>query len=63
LNPIFSPYFQISFRKKRSLPISAAQLLGMLEGDQRERDALVREFGRQGNGGDDHPDLFDEARS
>jgi len=38
-------------------------LLGMLEGDQRERDALVREFGRQGNGGDDHPDLFDEARS
>ncbi|MEF8711652.1 MAG: hypothetical protein V5B38_23635 [Candidatus Accumulibacter propinquus] len=63
LNPIFSPYFQISFRKKRSLPISAAQLLGMLEGDQRARDALVREFGRQGNGGDDHPDLFDEARS
>jgi hypothetical protein len=63
LNPIFSPYFQISFRKKRSLPISAAQLLGMLEGDQRGRDALVREFSRQDNGGDDHPDLFGEAGS
>ncbi|MCZ4305296.1 hypothetical protein O4G98_11170 [Zoogloeaceae bacterium G21618-S1] len=63
LNPIFSPYFQISFRKKRSLSISAAQLLEMLEGDQRARDSLVREFSRQGNGGDDHPDLFDEAGS
>lgn len=61
LNPIFSPHFQISFRKKRSLPISAVQLLGMLEGDQRARDALVRELCRQDNGGDDHPDLFSEA--
>ena len=63
LNPIFSPHFQISFRKKRSLPISASQLLGMLEGDQRVRDALVREFSHQDNGGDDHPDLFGEAGS
>lgn len=61
LNPIFSPYFQISFRKKRSLPVSAAQLIGMLEGDQRARDALVRELCRQDNGSDDHPDLFSEA--
>ncbi|MCM8623773.1 MAG: hypothetical protein NFW16_19060 [Candidatus Accumulibacter sp.] len=61
LNPIFSPHFQISFRKKRSLPISAVQLLGMLEGDQRSRDGLVREFCRQNSGGDDHPDLFSET--
>lgn len=47
LNPIFSPYFQISFRKKRSLQVSATQLLQILEGDQRARDTLVRELGRQ----------------
>lgn len=61
LNPIFSPHFQISFRKKRSLAISAAQLLDMLEGDQRARDALVRELGRQENVDAEHPDLFREA--
>jgi hypothetical protein len=47
LNPIFSPYFQISFRKKRSLAITAAQLLHMFEGEQHVRDRLVRELGRQ----------------
>lgn len=58
LNPIFSPYFQISFRKKRSLQVTAAQLLQMLEGDQRARDTLVRELGRQESGGSEHGDLF-----
>lgn len=57
LNPIFSPHFQISFRKKRSLPVSGEQLLAMLEGDQRERDQLVRELGRK-SADNEHPDLF-----
>lgn len=61
LNPIFSPYFQISFRKKRSLQLTAAQLLQMLEGDQRARDMLVRELGRQESGDREHGDLFTEG--
>lgn len=61
LNPIFSAAFQISFRKKRSLQVSAAQLQIMLEGDQRARDTLVREFGRQDNVDSDQPNLFEEA--
>lgn len=63
LNPIFSPHFQISFRKKRSLQLTAQQLIGMLEGDQRLRDILVRDISRLEGGDDGHPDLFDEARS
>lgn len=59
LNPVFSPYFQISFRKKRSLPVSGVQLLMMLEGDQRERDQLVRDLGKRG-ANSDFVDLFGE---
>lgn len=58
LNPIFSPYFQISFRKKRSMQVTAAQLLQMLEGDQRSRDTLVRELGRQERDDSECGDLF-----
>lgn len=58
LNPIFSPYFQISFRKKRSIQVSAIQLLQMLEGDQRKRDELVRQLGRQEKGDSESCDLF-----
>lgn len=47
LNPIFAPHFQISYRKKRSMQISALQLLQMFEGDQLARDQLVRELGRR----------------
>jgi hypothetical protein len=61
LNPIFSPCFQISFRKKRSMQISAVQLQVMLEGDQVARDTLVRELGRKDSTDDDHPDLFGGA--
>jgi hypothetical protein len=63
LNPIFSAAFQISFRKKRSLQVSATQLLTMLEGDQSARDSLVREIGRQDNVNPEHPNLFGEARA
>jgi hypothetical protein len=47
LNPIFSAYYQISFRKKRSLSLTARDLLLMLDGDQRDRDRLVREIGKK----------------
>ena len=46
LNPIFAPYFQISFRKKRSIELTTDQLLKMLEGDQKARDELVRSYQR-----------------
>ena len=62
LNPIFSPFFQISFRKKRSIPFSAKQILVMLEGDQLERDALVRELSKQSAGDSTCLDLFSEER-
>lgn len=61
LNPIFSPYFQISYRKKRSLNFNSSQLLQMLEGDQQARDALVRELGRQDTDEPEQIDLFGEA--
>jgi len=61
LNPIFSPYFQISYRKKRSLHFNTSQLLQMFEGDQQVRDALVRELGKQDISEPEQIDLFGEA--
>lgn len=46
LNPIFSAYFQISYRKKRSIPISAEDFLTMLEGDVQRKDEAVRRLTR-----------------
>jgi hypothetical protein len=62
LNPIFSPYFQISYRKKRSLHFNTSQLLQMFEGDQQVRDALVRELGKQDVSEPEQQDLFGETR-
>ncbi|MEK6210552.1 MAG: hypothetical protein AABM64_09355 [Pseudomonadota bacterium] len=42
LNPVFAGHFQISFRKKRSLPISANDLKIMFTGDVKSRDAVVK---------------------
>lgn len=61
LNPIFSPYFQISYRKKRSLHFNTSHLLQMFEGDQQVRDALVRELGRQDTSEPEQIDLFGEV--
>lgn len=55
LNPVFAPFFQISFRKKRSMKLDAEHLRLMLEGDQGQRNQLVRELGRRE---DDVMDLF-----
>jgi hypothetical protein len=46
LNPIFSGYFQISYRKKRSIPISADDLLTLLEKDVKQKDVVVRRIAR-----------------
>jgi len=61
LNPIFSPYFQISFRKKRSIQLSTTQVLSILEGEQSDRDKLVREIGRNEKHSLYHADLFGDA--
>ena len=42
LNPIFAGYFQISWRKKRSIPVSARDLLDLLEAELRVKDVVVR---------------------
>lgn len=55
LNPVYAPFFQISFRKKRSMKLDAEHLRIMLEGDQGQRNQLVRELGRRE---DDVMDLF-----
>lgn len=55
LNPVFAPFFQISFRKKRSMKLDAEHLRLMLEGDQGQRNTLVRELGKRE---DDAMDLF-----
>ncbi|WP_182266924.1 hypothetical protein [Stenotrophomonas maltophilia] len=48
-NPIFSPYFQISYRKKRSMKFSFEQMLVMFEGPQEARALLVKELGARGD--------------
>jgi len=59
LNPIFAPYFQISYRKKRSIQLTAPQLTKMFEGDQRTRDGLVRELGNKESVLNENRDLFE----
>jgi hypothetical protein len=53
LNPVFAGHFQISYRRKRSIGISTADLLTMFTGDVKSRDAvvkwLVRDDGAQRN--------------
>lgn len=44
LNPVYAGHFQISFRKKRSLPIAAHDLKAMFVGNVKERDAVVRKL-------------------
>ncbi|ABR91875.1 Uncharacterized conserved protein [Janthinobacterium sp. Marseille] len=47
LNPIFSGYFQISYRKKKSIQIAAPDLLGLLEDEVKQKDAIVRRIARE----------------
>lgn len=61
LNPIFAPCFQISYRKKRSLQLSAQQLMQMFEGDQKQRDTLVRSLAFDNGNEADQASLFDRG--
>jgi hypothetical protein len=42
LNPVYAGHFQISYRKKRSLPLPAGDLRTMFTGDVKQRDGVVR---------------------
>lgn len=65
LNPIYSPFFQISYRKKRSMPLRGEQVLMMFQGDQSARNQLVRELGmraQEAQESDGQQGLFPEPR-
>lgn len=47
LNPIYSPYFQISYRRKRKLEMSVEQFRMLIMGNENEYRALVRGLARQ----------------
>lgn len=43
-NPIFAPYFGISYRKKRKLTLSAAQVNAILVGSGEQFEQVIKEF-------------------
>ncbi|MGE4340814.1 MAG: hypothetical protein AB7E55_33410 [Pigmentiphaga sp.] len=47
LNPIYAPYFQISYRRKRKLEISVEQFHTLVMGNENEYKALARGLARQ----------------
>lgn len=47
LNPIYAPYFQISYRRKRKLEISVEQFHMLIMGNENEYRDLARELARQ----------------
>lgn len=47
LNPIYAPYFQISYRRKRKLEISVEQFHTLVMGHENEYKALARGLARQ----------------
>lgn len=61
LNPIFSAYFQISYRKKRSTTLSGSEVIGMIENDMRTRDHLIRKLASRSEL-NDIVDLFSELQ-
>lgn len=52
-NPIFSPYFGISYRKKKKITLSAAQVNTIMTGDGSQFDAILREYSERWRSGDD----------
>ena len=57
LNPIYAGYFQISFRKKRALPIAASVFRKLFDGTIEERNEFVREVAGQTNSQNLHLDF------
>jgi len=47
LNPIYAPYFQISYRRKRKLEISVEQFHTLIMGNETEYRNLARGLARQ----------------
>ena len=47
LNPIYAPYFNISYRKRRKLSIKAQDLVILMRGRSDERRKLEQRFIRQ----------------
>ena len=47
LNPIYAPYFQISYRRKRKLEISVEQFHTLVMGNENEYKELARGLARQ----------------
>jgi len=47
LNPIYAPYFHISYRKKKKLDLTADELRCLISGSVDEVRALFKEFARK----------------
>ncbi|WP_205683705.1 hypothetical protein [Cupriavidus malaysiensis] len=50
LNPIYAPYFQISYRRKRKIPLSVEQFAVLIAGTEDEYSELTRTITRQSDG-------------
>jgi hypothetical protein len=49
LNPIYAPYFNISYRKKRKIALSSDEIIVMIRGSYDERATLFQSYRRQWN--------------
>ena len=47
LNPIYAPYFQISYRKRRKLDLSAPEVQTIIGGDYKAVRRLLKDFQRR----------------
>jgi len=45
LNPIYAPYFQITYRKKRNLELNIAEFTALVSGELNEYLTLLKQFG------------------
>lgn len=61
LNPIYAGYFQISFRKKRALPISGSVFRTLFDGTLEERNSFVRSTAGETTQGKFKLDFPDDA--
>jgi hypothetical protein len=52
-NPIFSPYFRISYRKKKKITLTAAQVNVIMTGSGDQFEAVLREYAERWRVGDD----------
>ena len=49
LNPIYAPYFHISYRKRRKVEFTPEELRILMRGDYAEVRALIQEFRKRWN--------------